>query len=187
MHLFSHSTKLCFARNDESVLTLQDPSPPESNSITLHSSFNYPSPQPSTSFSYSFSCTLSDFEKSPISLSNKRKRTPVQSTPSITEKSLKKRRTVTANKSTRTKAFDADLVYQCNVCLSKEEKGQWVGCSPGEKSVNTGFMTVAWALTLKLRRWLSKCFLCVLNTWNKLIVYHKKCSCFQLYKILLIY
>lgn len=122
-----------------------------------------PFPQPSTSFSSSLSCTQSDPEISPVSQIIQPKRTSAQSTPSMTEKSLKKKRTATANKSTQTETFDADVVERCNVCLGDEEKGQWVGCSHRGKKCDYWVMTVAWDLTLKRRRWSSKFLFCVPN------------------------
>lgn len=77
---------------------------------------NYPSPQPSTSFS------------SPPP-SNKRRRTslPTGST-KASPVVLKK-----MHKSTQTAAIVTGLQKQCNVCLSEEEKGYWVGCDHKSK------------------------------------------------------
>lgn len=43
--------------------------------------------------------------------------------PSQIPKYHQKKRTATANKSTQTWAFDADVDKQCNVCLGNGEKG----------------------------------------------------------------
>ncbi|XP_062606405.1 uncharacterized protein LOC134268231 [Saccostrea cucullata] len=90
------------------------PAPPSVNSSDTDSEIQhvtYPSPQPSTSFS------------SPPP-TNKRRRS---STTTETSSSTKK------NKSTQTASFNAGLEKQCNVCLSEEEKGYWVGCDHKSK------------------------------------------------------
>lgn len=80
------------------------------------SNANYPSPQPSTSFS------------SPPP-SNKRRRTSLPTCSTKTSPAVLKK----MHKSTQTAAIVTGLLKQCNVCLSEEEKGYWVGCDHKSK------------------------------------------------------
>lgn len=81
------------------------------------SNANYPSPQPSTSFS------------SPPPPSNKRRRTSLPTGSTKTSPAVLKK----MHKSTQTAAIVTGLLKQCNVCLSEEEKGYWVGCDHKSK------------------------------------------------------
>lgn len=80
------------------------------------SNANYSSPQPSTSFS------------SPPP-SNKRRRTSLPTGSTKASPAVLKE----MHKSTQTAAIVTGLQKQCNVCLSEEEKGYWVGCDHKSK------------------------------------------------------
>lgn len=96
---------------------------------------NYPSPQPSTSFS-----------STPPS--NKRRRTSLPTGSTKTSPAVLKK----MHKSTQTAAIVTGLLKQCNVCLSEEEKGYWVGCDHKSKSANTGCTTGVWDYRSKIKQ-----------------------------------